>query len=270
MSLTAHETRKLARSLDSDATHYFKDVREAVAFLGGSGLKLRKDDYRALCDRLKVESDGPVRALARRLAAVGRECRNDAAKAVVHRRNFRGVTVVFLDMGASFISAVREQLEGVDADAHAGGPYHFEYITGLVDRVPRESTAFVSPANSMGYMRGGIDGAYSNMFLGVEGAVQDAMKQTGRYPLPVGDAVAVLVDSVTNTWLIAAPTMPRPGMNVHSTQNARAAFEAALRVFDVLTVEAGVTRLVCPGLCTGVGGMSVENCASQIRAAIGA
>lgn len=262
MAFTAHETRRLARSLAPDDGE-FHDVQEAVAFLGGSGPYLKKADYRALCQRLCVDTNGSVRVMARRLNQVGRECRNDAEKGVKHRRNFRGATIAFMDMGTSFITAVKNQLESIST-----GLYNIEFETGLVDTLPRENTAFVSPANGLGFMRGGIDGAYAAMFPGVEAAVQRAMKQTGHYPLPVGNGVPVKVNQDDNTWLIACPTMPRPGMMVATTSNARAAFRAALLAFDQLVDHYGVTRLVVPGMCTGIGGMSVDQCAAQLKAAL--
>eukprot|EP00873_Tetraselmis_striata_P043776 jgi/Tetstr1/464040/TSEL_008845.t1 len=263
MALDARDTRKLARAMAGPDDEDFEYLPHAVAFLGGRGACLRKEDYRALCERLGVGAEGTVRDMARRLRLVGRECRNDPAKAAQHRRNFRDATVVFMDMGASFVDAVREELSG-----RSELYYHVEYVTGMVDRLPRENTAFVSPANSLGIMRGGIDAAYAAMFPGVEAAVQGGMREYKRYPYPVGECFPVLVDESANTWLLSCPTMPRPGMDVRTTRNAQLAVEAALGVFDELAARKGVRRLVCPGLCTGVGGMSARECASQIGAAM--
>lgn len=262
MALSAHETRVLARSL---AGADFRDLAQAVAYLGGSRpLRLIKEDYRALCRRLGLEDDGPVRVLSRRLKRAGREFRKDPGKVAEYRRkNRRASTVVFLDMGTSFLDAVRDGLR----DASTGA-YAFEYVTGLVDRLPRENTAFVSPANGLGFMRGGIDGAYAEMFPGVEGSVQAVMKSTGYYPLPVGNGVPVEIDREANTWLVACPTMPRPGMYVGDTRNAQSAFRASLIAFDQLVDRYGVDRLIVPGMCTGVGGMSIIQCAEQIKAAL--
>ena len=87
-------------------------------------------------------------------------------------------------------------------------------------------------------------------------------------PLPVGNGVPVKVNQSDNTWLVACPTMPKPGMYVGKSGNARAAFRAALIAFDQLACRHGVTRLVVPGMCTGVGGMPVGRCAEQLRDAL--
>jgi O-acetyl-ADP-ribose deacetylase (regulator of RNase III) len=129
-------------------------------------------------------------------------------------------------------------------------------------------TAFLSPANSLGFMDGGVDMVYSRaMFPGVEARVKAAIKALGqenflgRFYLNIGDAVTVPTQH-EGVSLIAAPTMWLP-QYVLGTKNAYHAMRAALSEAR----RQGVRRLVTPGLCTGVGGMPAEEAVAQMMAA---
>lgn len=281
--MNAHEIRGLASALTGeDFGQDSQGLRRAAEVLGARDGRayLCRPEYLALC-RALVGADGAaddasVRKLASLLRLVGRDCRRAPDLADKHRacfRTFRGIpaeppglTIVFLDMFRRFPDAVEACL-----GTEFSGSFALEFVSGRIDlgAVDLGGAAVVSPANGLGYMRGGIDGAYAKMFAGVELEVQAAMRASGHYPLPVGMAVSVPVGAAAaNTWLISAPTMATPGKNVASTNNAERAFLAALGEFDRLSRERGVTTLVCPGLATGVGGMSEHECARQIRAAL--
>lgn len=168
--------------------------------------------------------------------------------------------VLFIDQQEGFVAAIRGEFAGV-AEVSAQ--------TIDVTEVPRSpGTAFVSPANSLGFMDGGIDMCYSRvMWPGIESHVKRAIHQHGQDGniharfLPIGQALAVLT-SDPGVHLIVAPTMLLP-QDVNGTMNAYWAFRAALGVAVSLRVE----LLVVPGLCTGVGRMSVAESAAQIRRA---
>jgi O-acetyl-ADP-ribose deacetylase (regulator of RNase III) len=144
--------------------------------------------------------------------------------------------------------------------------------------VPRaRGTAFVSPANSLGFMDGGVDLVLSRaMFPGVEGRVRAAFRangavtRLGRPYLPIGDAVVVDAGPV-GVHLVSAPTMWLPG-NVSGTSNAYHALFAALRAVERFNRSNGsgsgsgnrITHLVVPGMCTGYGGMSADQAISQM------
>ena len=107
-----------------------------------------------------------------------------------------------------------------------------QVICDTVESVPRENTVFVSPANSLGFMDGGIDWIYSRcMFPGCESAVKSKIQQVGKYTalhrpyLPVGSAVCIPVGETTG--LICAPTMFHPS-DVSHTRNAYWSVLAAL------------------------------------------
>lgn len=134
--------------------------------------------------------------------------------------------------------------------------------------------AVVSPANSFGWMRGGIDAAYAKAFPGIEQQVRSAILAYHGGELPVGEAVVVPTGEQSPEWLISAPTMRRPGERlpadtVHPYLAAKAVF---LRWRDGV-LEHGtelrrvVTTIAMPGLGTGVGGVSPETCAHQVAAA---
>lgn len=148
----------------------------------------------------------------------------------------------------------------------------------LDDESLKRVTAYVSPANSLGFMDGGIDYTLSRvMFPGVEGRVKAAIAALnlptllGRPHLPIGRAVVVpaidpTLESPTagraRLVLVAAPTMWLP-QDVRGTHNAYSAMHAALTAARA----AGVDRLIVPGLCTGCGMMTAAEAISQMKLA---
>ena len=127
------------------------------------------------------------------------------------------------------------------------------------------NTMYVSPANSLGFMDGGIDAAYSAMFPGIQKAVQDKIKTLGkktalgRHYLSVGSAVVVPLDFACT--LVSAPTMFLPH-DVSGTRNAYHAMMAALMAFRKTKTQ---KLMVSTGLCCGYGRMDPIVSATQIR-----
>ena len=102
---------------------------------------------------------------------------------------------------------------------------------GDIRTIPIENHCFVSPANSLGFMDGGIDLVLSREIMpGIERKVkkriQDLgiMSSMGRPYLPIGSVISVPHD--LNTFLIVTPTMFLPH-DVRGTQNAYWSFYAA-------------------------------------------
>jgi O-acetyl-ADP-ribose deacetylase (regulator of RNase III) len=130
--------------------------------------------------------------------------------------------------------------------------------------------AIVSPANSFGYMDGGIDRHIDQSY---EGKAQEAVLAliAGRFrgELPVGSATVIEMATGRFPFLVVAPTMRVPGDDLDGTINAylamRAAFAAILDHNEGETQRIG--SMAVPGLGTGVGGMSPEDSALQMRAA---
>lgn len=141
-----------------------------------------------------------------------------------------------------------------------------------------QADAYVSPANSFGFMDGGIDLAYV-MELGgrIERAVQNAICEEHFGELPVGQAVIVPTDHTKVPFLIAAPTMRVPMKLPKTTVNPYLAARAVLNLIhpkNLFTVDScrlvsNVVRTVAfPGLGTGVGGVDPRVCARQVAEAI--
>jgi O-acetyl-ADP-ribose deacetylase (regulator of RNase III) len=138
--------------------------------------------------------------------------------------------------------------------------------------------AVVSPANSFGFMDGGIDALYLDHFgHGVMDAVRRAILEHRHGELLVGDALIAATGSAQIPWLIAAPTMRVP-MRLGETVNPYLAARAVLLLVEHGRFEAGplagelvrdhVRRVAMPGLGTGVGRVSAAVCAHQVRQAI--
>ncbi|WP_245533418.1 macro domain-containing protein [Actinoalloteichus spitiensis] len=134
--------------------------------------------------------------------------------------------------------------------------------------------AVVSPANSYGWMRGGIDALYARAFPQVEENVRSAVLAYHGGELPVGESLAVPTGAVRPGWLISAPTMREPGeLLPQDTVHPYLAARAVLRLWAEGLLESGmpvrhaVRSVAMPGLGTGVGGVAPETCARQIAAA---
>ena len=124
--------------------------------------------------------------------------------------------------------------------------------------------AIVSPANSLGFMDGGIDYVYSEYFgWKMSSDLQEHLWQHHDGELLVGQAAIIDIrKSNANTkipYLISAPTMRVP-MDVSKTVNAYLAFVATLRV----AMDNGIKSLLCPGLGTAIGKMPYDICAVQM------
>jgi O-acetyl-ADP-ribose deacetylase (regulator of RNase III) len=145
---------------------------------------------------------------------------------------------------------------------------HFGSLSGVVvhegDILTKQADAILSPANSFGFMDGGIDLAYSHFFgWDLQDRLQERLRRDYSGELPVGSAVIVPTRHQTIPYLVSAPTMRVPD-NVADTVNVYLAFRAALLVVKASTE---IKSLVSPALGTGVGAMPIERAARQMYAA---
>ncbi len=138
-----------------------------------------------------------------------------------------------------------------------------------------DADAVVSPANSFGFMGGGIDAVYARWFPGISGQVRAASGADRGGELPVGEAVIVPTGAPRPAWLVSAPTMRRPGERLPPDgAAARAAATAVLRLWrdgslpDGRRVREVVHTIALPGLGTGVRGLSPQVCAEQVGHAL--
>jgi O-acetyl-ADP-ribose deacetylase (regulator of RNase III) len=138
--------------------------------------------------------------------------------------------------------------------------------------------AVVSPANSFGFMDGGIDMLYSRYFgWQVQDRLQHAIRTRFHGELLVGQSEIVWTNDARIPYLIAAPTMRVPMILTHSV-NPYLAARAVLLLLRNGTFADGphagepiasvVQTVAFPGLGTGVGQVPPEVCARQVRAAI--
>ena len=138
--------------------------------------------------------------------------------------------------------------------------------------------AVVSPANSFGFMGGGIDALYLDHFgLELEARVQEAIRDHHQGELVVGSALVVETGSKRPRFLIAAPTMRVP-MVLDDSVNPYLAARAALLLIvkgslapilrDGSSTNPPIQSVAFPGMGTGVGRMPAEVCARQVREAI--
>jgi O-acetyl-ADP-ribose deacetylase (regulator of RNase III) len=138
--------------------------------------------------------------------------------------------------------------------------------------------AIVSPANSFGFMDGGIDALYLDHFgREVMGDLRRAIVRERHGELLVGDALIIETGSAELPWMIAAPTMRVP-MRLGETVNPYLAARAVFLLVEHGRMPTGpyvgepirehVRRVAMPGLGTGVGQVSGAVCAHQVRQAI--
>lgn len=139
-----------------------------------------------------------------------------------------------------------------------------EVYAGSILDVPCD--AVVSPANSFGFMDGGIDAAYLRHFgSGLERKVRQMISERHAGELVVGCADVVATGDSQIPHLVVAPTMRVP-MILKNSVNPYLAARAALRL--VGNGGLPVERIAFPGLGTGVGQVSPSVCAKQMAEAI--
>lgn len=129
--------------------------------------------------------------------------------------------------------------------------------------------AYVSPANGFGYMGGGVDAAYLNLFGSQLEERLRALIAEKHGEVPVGSAIHIHTTiSSGSPILIVAPTMRIPPMNLDNTLNPYYAFRAALlKAKELAEGPNGIKTVVCPGIGTGTGKACVDMTARQMFAA---
>ena len=123
--------------------------------------------------------------------------------------------------------------------------------------------AIVSPANSFGFMDGGVDYAIS-MRLGwsLQFELQKRIKALPEGELLIGRSMIIETGDEVIPYLISSPTMRVPmNFNISTSINAYLAMKATL-------IEAKkhdkIEYIAIPGFCTGVGKMAPQIAARQM------
>ena len=133
--------------------------------------------------------------------------------------------------------------------------------------------AVISPANSYGYMDGGIDMVYSKYFgWDLQKRLQDLIKNKHHGQLLVGNADIVETENEQIPFMIAAPTMRVP-MSLFNSANPYLAMRAVLLLikhgtYNDRSISSFIKTIAVPGLGTGVGEILPETCAKQVEFAI--
>jgi len=122
----------------------------------------------------------------------------------------------------------------------------------------------VSPANSFGFMDGGLDLAIT-MIIGpqVQEKLQKQIQEKYNGELLVGQAELVETDYKDIPFCISAPTMRVP-LILEYTPNV---YLAAKAVFALLKKEDRIKTVTISGFGTGVGKVPYDLCAKQMRMA---
>jgi O-acetyl-ADP-ribose deacetylase (regulator of RNase III) len=156
----------------------------------------------------------------------------------------------FVDTSGDLVDELLRVFAGVeDVDCRCG------------DILAVARNAIVSPANSYGFMDGGIDAAYSAFFgPRFQNAVQEAINRRPEGHLPVGASLAVRTGHDRIPFLIVALTMVTP--EAVSSDNCYRAMRAVLRL---MRAEPDIGReIFCPGLATGTGRVPPAEAARQM------
>jgi O-acetyl-ADP-ribose deacetylase (regulator of RNase III) len=132
-----------------------------------------------------------------------------------------------------------------------------------------KADAIISPANSFGFMDGGIDFAYSRYFgWDLQKRLQKLIRDEYYGELPVGNAVILETKNEEIRYLISAPTMRVP-QDISGTLNAYLAFRAVLIEIKKFNERNGneIKSVLCPGLGTLTGALPPMACAVQMKKA---
>ena len=138
----------------------------------------------------------------------------------------------------------------------------------------KDSDAIVSPANSFGFMDGGLDLQISKFFgWHVQERLQEIIKKKHHGELLVGYAEIIETDHKNIPYIISAPTMRVP-MILKESVNVYLATKAVLVLLKYGIFSNGslirekVNKIAIPGMGTGVGRLPYEICALQMKKAV--
>ncbi len=166
--------------------------------------------------------------------------------------------LILVDIHPGMVSAWQKEFAGMaDVEIHQGEVFD------------HPADAVVSPANSFGYLDGGIDLVYVTRFgWDLQARLQEKIRQAHAGELPVGQALIIETMDHALPWLVSAPTMRTP-MDVSGRPHAYLAMKAALsavRDHNLLGVSV-IQSILCPGLGTGIGNIPHMEAAWQMARA---
>ncbi|TCI95069.1 macro domain-containing protein [Tenacibaculum sp. M341] len=131
------------------------------------------------------------------------------------------------------------------------------------DIVKVSCDAIVSPANSFGFMDGGLDIHLSETFgWHMQDELQNRISKLEERELLVGKSMIISTRNKEIPYLISAPTMRVPmSFNIATSVNAYLAMKAIL---IAAKNHENIHTVAIPGLCTGCGRMPFDIASNQI------
>lgn len=137
-------------------------------------------------------------------------------------------------------------------------------VKGEITKI--QCDALASPANSFGFMDGGIDFEISEKFgWDLQKKLQQTIRMLPEGELLVGQAIVLETGDKHIPYLISAPTMRIPmDYNIGTSVNAYLAMKAILLK---ARNHPAINTIAIPGLCTGTGKMDPMVAARQMREA---
>ena len=163
--------------------------------------------------------------------------------------------IIFISLNHTFVSKIREK-------------EYQAFNISIEDYKPVRKTYYVSPANSLCFMDGGIDYALSRIiFPNIEKDVKNTVKEIGitnilgRPYLPIGSSIILDKDNIS---LIVSPTMLLP-QDVSNTKNAYYCTIAVLYNILVNRKEnLDNVDIIFTSFCCGYGKMPEDDSVNQI------
>lgn len=138
-------------------------------------------------------------------------------------------------------------------------PLSFQFFVGNI--LEHSADAIVSPANSFGFMDGGIDLAYLKFFgKRIQENLQQKIQELGG-ELLVGQVLPINTGNAAIPIMLSAPTMRVP-TNLSGTINVYLAMRGILRFLSAGQMH--LDSILIPGLGTGSGCLSPLVAAHQI------
>jgi O-acetyl-ADP-ribose deacetylase (regulator of RNase III) len=163
----------------------------------------------------------------------------------------RRLRIILCDRNEILCDAWRRYFLGVDS---------VEIVHG--DIFALEADAIVSPANSFGFMDGGIDAAYLEHFdASLQPRLQAQIIERGG-ELLVGEALTLRINARAPRvkWMISAPTMRTP-QRILDAQDVRLSTRAALRE----AIKINARSVILTGMGAGSGAVPPAICAHYMR-----
>ena len=157
--------------------------------------------------------------------------------------------LIFCDTDTGVINALKSHFSSVnDVNFNVG------------DLLESASNVVISPANSYGFMDGGIDKSYYSYFgHGLQSKVLDVVRNRPEGHLPVGASALIKTGHNKIPYMILAPTMVHPEMI--PPYNIFRAFRAALKCINAHKLS---NPIYSPGFGTGVGGVDPDEAAKMM------